>query len=141
MSRLRSWRIFREILGTSAGSVPRFHVKLTPATAEVRFWAVTIRCWTAIAPRYLQVAGEQVPEPRRAGAHRRDSARRYRRVLLQHPTAPALNVTKLNASDLSFLVKVSTATPTAVATVEKIVGFRTPAQMQTARNPRKTARS
>ncbi|MFL6246372.1 MAG: IPT/TIG domain-containing protein [Thermoanaerobaculia bacterium] len=31
--------IVREILGTSAGSVPRFHIKLTPVTAGIRFWA------------------------------------------------------------------------------------------------------
>jgi hypothetical protein len=31
--------IVREILGSSVDSVPRFHIKITPVTPGIRFWA------------------------------------------------------------------------------------------------------
>ncbi len=53
-------------------------------------------------------------------------------------SAPSSNVTKPNASDLSFIDKVSTATPMPVAVAsDKVVGFVTPAKNADGANPAK----
>ena len=52
-------------------------------------------------------------------------------------SAPASNVTKPSASDLSFIDKVTTAAATPVATAEKIVGFVMPTKNADGANPAK----